>query len=248
MTPSSAGDSKNVDDDNDDPFAPFIAKDDTNNIMDLNNITVKLLPDTCEVTLIHIKDPHLVSIGHYDNLPNLKLCGLMSWRTSGQAKKHKTKVMSVHGWMKCIPTLNKVKLVQGLMFARSGDYYNPSVADPRDFEVHCLVPATNDDPVPKELGDHTTTYDSLIKTYVSRQGFARYNYDEDVPIYDAHTTDFNFNNDLGNLNGKLPDWKCKVPVGACCAILYIAQSYTWNGSLHLKLFLQWVIVLGTRAG
>ncbi|TFK21389.1 hypothetical protein FA15DRAFT_658318 [Coprinopsis marcescibilis] len=132
--PSSAGASKNVDDNNDDPFAPFIAKDDTNNIMDLNNITVKLLPNTCKVTLNHVKDPHLISIGHYDNLPNLKLCGLMSWKTLGQAKKHETKVMSVRSWMKCIPTLNKAKLVQGLTFARSGDYYNPSVADPRDFE------------------------------------------------------------------------------------------------------------------
>ncbi|TFK19382.1 hypothetical protein FA15DRAFT_709021 [Coprinopsis marcescibilis] len=61
------------------------------------------------------------------------------------------------------------------------------------------------------------------------------------------TTNFDFNTDLDGLKAKLPVWKGEVPIGACCAVSYISQSYTWNGSLRLKLYLQWVIVIGTRS-
>ncbi|TFK19381.1 hypothetical protein FA15DRAFT_659937 [Coprinopsis marcescibilis] len=75
-----------------------------------------------------------MTVGHYDNLPNLRLCGLTAWKNSGQLENHETKVMSVRGWMKCVPNMSKEKLVQGLMFECAGDYFNPSVADPQDFE------------------------------------------------------------------------------------------------------------------
>ncbi|TFK20314.1 hypothetical protein FA15DRAFT_659173 [Coprinopsis marcescibilis] len=259
VTASGALATKDVKDEEDDPFAPFIAKDDNNNLMDLSSIRVITLPESCKVTLEHVKDLYLVLIGHYDNLPNLRLCSLTTWKNSGQLENHETKVMSVHGWMKCVPNMSKEKLVQGLMFERAGDYFNPSVADPWDFkgvfkeEMIAQVVGTmltfqtqtkdlnaassgrskgntNKDPVSKELEGHTSTYDSPIKTHPSCQGFVPYSYNKD-----------------DGLKAKLPVWKGEVPIGACCTVSYISQSYTWNSSLHLKLYLQWVIVIGSHS-
>ncbi|TFK19380.1 hypothetical protein FA15DRAFT_709018 [Coprinopsis marcescibilis] len=62
VTASGALATKDVKDEEDDPFAPFIAKDDNNNLMDLNSIRVITLPESCEATLEHVKDLYLVLI------------------------------------------------------------------------------------------------------------------------------------------------------------------------------------------
>ncbi|KAF9052103.1 hypothetical protein BJ165DRAFT_1341016, partial [Panaeolus papilionaceus] len=69
--------------------------------------------------------------------------------------------------------------------------------------------------------------------------------DDQVPVYDARQTPFNFDTDLPHIADTLPKYDGEVPYGSFAVVGYTVSAHNpspkkWN----LKCYIRWVIVLG----
>ncbi|KAF9033545.1 hypothetical protein BJ165DRAFT_1567409 [Panaeolus papilionaceus] len=74
--------------------------------------------------------------------------------------------------------------------------------------------------------------------------------DDDVPIYDARNTVFNFETDLPKLATMLPRWQGEVPHGSFAVVGYCLAVHQplLKKTLNLKCYIRWVILLGVPDG